>query len=126
MKRFGRTEGPPDNLWWVIYEAPTEGDFAGGDKVAAFKRHADAKEFLNAAYETSHASRVHADEAVLRLEADLEAARVQYNELLYAVEQKEPGKSRHGTALDLIRRGQRSDNEAAKENPAVRAAREGK
>jgi len=61
-----------------------------------------------------------------QLRADLEAARVQYNELLYAVEQREPGKSRHGTALDLIRRGQRSDNEAAKENPAVRAAREGR
>lgn len=80
---------------------------------------------LAAFYQGYQEDRNRREQRIAQLEADLEAARVQYDELLYAVEQKEPGKSRHGTALDLIRRGQRSDNEAAKENPAVRAAREG-
>jgi len=135
VMEFQRTATPMGAANEIIqlHRALAEAEMLNRDLAAFYQGYQEDRnrrergfEELKATYETSHASRVHADEAVLRLEADLEAARVQYNELLYAVEQKEPGKSRHEAALELIRRGQRSDNEAAKENPAVRAAREGK
>lgn len=49
----------------------------------------------------------HACEYHKRIEAERDRLQKQYNELLYAVTNKHPGKSRHATALRYIREGER-------------------